>query len=381
MYSLDYNDYDDVLQLINRCVLCLKNGGKTEDILSAMLKSFGADQAVFLSADNKGVDLSNSYALCPDRTYLSQYANYFWRYDPLYDKQFCHEPDNLVFKTDDVIPYSQMVKLEYYNSFLRPQNLLGELIIRLYSNNTILGAISLQRFKDHPGFEYKDTQKASLLVPYLINIFETARKLKKINEELMLLEKWMESHPEGIILLDSQLKPLYLNSKAKFFYLRMNSMKERKFIEVHNADISLPGEILQDCLNMIEAQDYGSSMISHTNKIINTENQSRYFVQYFPVTLPSSEFRVPRFIIFLNELTKYGDIPEEYFIKQNKLSKREECISQYAAMGLTNKQIAEKLNISPFTVQNHLKNIFEKTGLDSRTKLASLIRFSSNPLF
>jgi DNA-binding CsgD family transcriptional regulator len=315
---------------------------------------------------------------------LNQYANYFWRNDPLYDKQFCHEPSNLVFKTDDVIPYSQMVKLEYYNSFLRPQNLLGELIIRLFSNDTVLGAISLQRFRNRPSFEIKDIRKAYLLVPYLINVFETANKIKKINEELMLLEEWMESHTEGIILLDSQLKPLYLNSKAKLFNVRINSISQRKFIERDNTDITLTREILQDCKNLIETHNYGSSMSSygsHANKIINTEGQIRYFVQYFPVSLPFSEFKVPRFIIFLNKLTNSGDIPEEYFIEQNKLSKREESISQYAAMGLTNKQIAEKLNISPFTVQNHLKNIYDKTGLNSRTKLANLIRLFYNPPF
>ena len=60
---------------------CLKNGGNIGDILFAMLRSFEADQAVFLSANRKGVDLLNSYALCPDRSYLNQYAEYYWRYD------------------------------------------------------------------------------------------------------------------------------------------------------------------------------------------------------------------------------------------------------------------------------------------------------------
>ncbi len=379
MYTLDYNDYDDTLKLINRCVLCLKNGGKIEDILFAILKSFEADQAVYLSANNNGVDLSNSYALCPDRSYLNQYANYFWRYDPLYDKQFCHEPDNLVFKTDDVIPYSQMVKLEYYNSFLRPQNLLGELIIRLYSKDDILGAISLQRFRDHTSFNVKDTQKASLLAPHLISIFKTANKMIKLNEELMLLEEWMESHTDGIILLNAQFRPLYLNFKARLFCLRMNNVNEK--IDWESTGLALPGIILQDCLNLTKTQEHATSINSVANKIISTENQGRYFVQYFPLCSPSSELKMPRFIIFLNELKRYGNASEDSFKTEHKLSKREESISQYAALGLTNKQIAEKLNISPFTVQNHLKNIFGKTGLDSRIKLANLVRFSNNPPF
>ena len=348
-----------------------------------ILKSFQADQAVFLSAthNEKGVDLANSYALCPDRSYLNQYAEYFWRYDPLYQMQFCPTPDHLVFKTDDIIPYSQMVKLEYYNSFLRPQNLLWELIIRLHSKGNVWGVISLQRFREHPNFDLADIRRASLLVPYLNNIFEIANKFIKINEERMILEQWLESQSEGLILLDSEFKPLYINSEAKLFCSIVNNKNKKVFYRDRSIDTTIPQVIVQDCQSLVTLIDKDGMLKSHSNKFFNIEPKKKYYVQYFPVISPSSQLPVPRFIIFLNELTRYGDVVEEIMTTEHSLSVREESIAQYAAMGLTNKQIAEKLNISPFTVQNHLKNIFEKTGLDSRIKLANLIRFVNNPPF
>jgi DNA-binding CsgD family transcriptional regulator len=42
--------------------------------------------------------------------------------------------------------------------------------------------------------------------------------------------------------------------------------------------------------------------------------------------------------------------------------------------GLSNKEIAESLFISQFTVHAHLRNIFEKTGAKSRLALANLIQ-------
>ncbi|HEY97583.1 MAG TPA: response regulator transcription factor [Dehalococcoidia bacterium] len=376
MHTLTKNDYDDALDLINCCLSCLKSGGKTEEILYALLKSFKADQAVYLSASNNdnGVDLSNSYALCQDKSFLNQYAEYFWRYDPLYQMQFCPTPDNLVFKTDDIIPYSQMVKLEYYNSFLRPQNLLGELIIRLYSKGYVYGVISLQRFREHSNFNVNDTQKASLLVPYLNNIFETADKLIKINEERMLLEQWMESHSEGLILLDSKFSPLYCNSEAKLFCLLMNHKNLRRPDGGKDVDISIPLSIVQDCMNLTTSSIKEGIYKHFSNKIINIE-QKKYHIQYFPVLLPSSKLPSPRFIIFVNELTRYRDNAEENYTTEYKLSEREESVARYAAIGLTNKQIAEKLCISPFTVQNHLKSIFGKTGIDNRTKLANFMKY------
>jgi DNA-binding CsgD family transcriptional regulator len=380
MYTLNKNDYHDVFNLSNRCIACLKNGGNIKDILFEILRSFEADDAVFLSAgsNHHGVNLANSYVLRKERKYLDQYADYFWRYDPLYTIQFYAEPGNPAFKTDDVISYSQLVNLEYYNSFLRPQNLLGELIIRLYSKDNVFGAISLQRTEQNPNFAQKDTQKATLMAPFLSDIFEMADSFIKINDECTLMELWMESFSEGVFLLDSEFKPLYLNSKAKLFCLSMNGMSEKLLTESKLTKESIPQIVVQDCINLTRLQNNSYPFNTHSNRIISINPDKRYYLQYFSIIAPTSELPVPRFIIFLNELTKYGNNGEVIRSTEERLSEREENIAHYAALGLSNKQIAEKLCISHFTVQNHLKNIFEKTGLDSRTKLADLLKYSNS---
>jgi DNA-binding CsgD family transcriptional regulator len=382
MYTLNKNDYHDVLNLFDRCITCLKNDANIESILFELLKSFKADDIVFLSANNSenGVDLANSYVLRRDRAFLNQYADYFWRYDPLYHMQFYNKTKNPVFKTDDVIPYSKMIKLDYYNLFLRPQNLLGELIIRLYSKGSVFGAISLQRFKEHPNFSKKDTQKALLLVPYLNNIFETASRFIRNNEERLLLEQWMESYSEGMILLDSEFKPLYINSKAKLFCLLMNSVREKALNKDNSVDTSIPRILIQDCMDMKTLQNSRNSFKGHSNRIINIRPNKRYYLQYFSTVWSTYKLPVPRFIVFLNELSKYGTGVEEFLNTEEKLSEREEVVAHYVAIGLSNKQIADELCLSSFTVQNHLKSIFEKTGLDSRAKLANLLKYSDDIL-
>lgn len=57
----------------------------------------------------------------------------------------------------------------------------------------------------------------------------------------------------------------------------------------------------------------------------------------------------------------------------NPFTKRELELAQYVTDGLTNKEIAEKLNLSPFTVNNHIDNMKEKSNSKNKAELVSFI--------
>jgi LuxR family maltose regulon positive regulatory protein len=61
---------------------------------------------------------------------------------------------------------------------------------------------------------------------------------------------------------------------------------------------------------------------------------------------------------------------------KTRLSEREEEIARLASEGFSNKQIGEKLFISENTVKKHLKGVFEKLGVSSRSLLVN--HFESN---
>ena len=60
-------------------------------------------------------------------------------------------------------------------------------------------------------------------------------------------------------------------------------------------------------------------------------------------------------------------------LEAHGVTAREREIAGCLAAGLTNSEIAQQLVLSPYTVQDHIKSLLEKTGVSSRQELVARI--------
>ena len=69
----------------------------------------------------------------------------------------------------------------------------------------------------------------------------------------------------------------------------------------------------------------------------------------------------------------------EFGLKQQGLSKREREIAFLLSRGLRNKEISDKMFISEYTVENHLRSIYRKMNVTNRTGVVHcLLEMSQN---
>ena len=57
------------------------------------------------------------------------------------------------------------------------------------------------------------------------------------------------------------------------------------------------------------------------------------------------------------------------------LTDRENLVTELVAKGLPTNDIGQRLHLSVYTVQDHLKSIFDKTGAGSRGELVARLYF------
>ena len=101
--------------------------------------------------------------------------------------------------------------------------------------------------------------------------------------------------------------------------------------------------------------------------------------QAYERALPMDNFPARAAVASLGELarqalTEAQDLAasQESISSEHPLSPRELEVLTLAAKGLTNKEIAYRLNLSERTIQFHLRSVFNKTTTNSRTEAVAL---------
>lgn len=179
------------------------------------------------------------------------------------------------------------------------------------------------------------------------NSFEIVGEATSGKEAIELTEKFMPD----LILMDINLPDL--NG------MEVTRMIKSKFPYVKIVMVTVSDDIV-DLFESIKngAQGYLLKHVEHDS-----------WIPYLKAIM-NDDVQVDKLIAkqILKEFSNHEIVEDNK--KVDSLSTREKEILTLVANGLTNKEISLRLEISEYTVKNHLKNLFQKLHLNNRVQLA-----------
>ena len=163
----------------------------------------------------------------------------------------------------------------------------------------------------------------------------------------------------GFLLLDASLRPLSFNAEA------IQVLGYPDTIAARHLDVFLAGK-LRSSLTSQQPSDESPLV---------TEFQSgrrRYLCRAFVVDSQANDPSHPRIAVLL-ERDSLGSIPVSRVCERFHLTRRERDALQYLLQGLSSKEIANRMDVSPNTVKTFLRLIMIKMGVSSRAAIVAKV--------
>ena len=177
----------------------------------------------------------------------------------------------------------------------------------------------------------------------------------------------------GIILFNSTGQLLFMNTEAQSFTQQLQPLSSRE-----NGTCLIPEQIhtvVRDLLGRLMHCDHPKDCESIQVERLCFANDQRFLLRGF--CIPDEPLaRNSRFLVIMEKLNQQKlECPDADMRQRYHLTEREQMVIIYLMLGFTNKEIANRINLSEYTVKEHLKRIMQKTQTTTRTGLLARMIF------
>jgi DNA-binding CsgD family transcriptional regulator len=265
----------------------------------------------------------------------------------------------------------------HYEEFLQPQGwcYLAGLLFR-GEHGDFLGQLTLHRTREQGDFSEEELAMLRRLHPHIGAAVKRLVKLDGRHSGRSALEKVLRTLPLRVVIANWHGEVEFLNRAAieALHVWKLGTDGARSLVP--ETKPRLPPEIALACADL--RQRYQEAV---------REDRFRAFTDTVRVAHPlpaggqadvsilPADFRQaihPSFLIDIRPpepLPNADDIPLE---KLAKLTPSERSVARRAGEGASNSEIAAEMKVSVSTVRTHLRNAFDKLGIDRRAKLAGV---------
>ncbi len=363
----------DVLEVISAANESVDYRLVRQKALNAFFRTIPSEGAIFFLPEGNG-QLTHIKLINLDKAYCDHYKNYYYQFDPLHLTKGLNRIIGLK-SQEKIFSYDTFLPTEYYNDFLKPQQIHHKLIVNLVAEKELHGRIVLTRSRRRNRYTRNEVLTARTIAPYLAHALAHNNLRRKMRLKGTILDYIEKQSSIGMILLDENLQIVYSNDKAEEAICSL-TLSGSAF----DHDVQLPPQLLKDCQEIkAKLKDCpASGMTVSRQTTVQGRNQTNFSITS-RILDRGLDWEGSRLLMvsiekeLSAEERSLAKINTHYIIDEFNLSRREIDVVELLFLGLKNAEIAQKLFISEVTVKKHLQNIYEKVGVSNRTTLINRI--------
>jgi DNA-binding CsgD family transcriptional regulator/PAS domain-containing protein len=260
---------------------------------------------------------------------------------------------------------------EFYNEIVRPANGFHAVTVQ-QEQPDLAFHFSACRARNARAFTSDEAHRVAVLLPHITVALQLRSRMQINGYRSRGLSEALDRLTEGAIVLDRSGRPLIVNARASrvlehgdglaFAFGRLRAATQALTARLHQA---------------IAATAAASAGESQSLNLPRSNLQLPLMLTLTPIwRLQSDEpgSGAPSVLIFIRQPDARPDLDRESLEDIFRLTSRESEIAALLADGATARMIATRLELTIGTVRFNLKRIFQKTGTNSQSSLAALLR-------
>ncbi|MFJ8216500.1 helix-turn-helix transcriptional regulator [Bacillus cereus] len=240
-------------------------------------------------------------------------------------------------------------KSSRYRNILKPASFGDELRGVCMSKGNCFGHLSLFRGSTSPTFHIDDCKYLAAIVPIAGEALKKALSIPFSEKKVI---------GTGTIIVSEDFNLLYWNQEGNDWLSNL-----RKNEQLHIKEMPRP---IRAVCSKVKANEYNVGCMNREETVCIPLAYGHFLIVRASRLECTSSFQGGYVVLF--ERAR----PEEIFpliMEAYSFTTREKQVIRKILTGMSTKELAQELCISIYTVQDHLKSIFEKTGVNSRNEL------------
>lgn len=361
-----------ILELCDEIMDCRGLGELSNRLLGPAEKFLNAHSTAILQYlwDDKEPHVGFSATHAVDPHYHGLYNRHFFRQDPIvyrsrptniyYDR--CAGGQLEIFTLSEISDYRQLEHTPYYNDFFRPMrvhHVLAMCFKPRHQPNQVLG-IGFHRPIEAPAFDHRDTRLARYIASTVITKAQGLLMEAALDRQGAIVDGLEALAGRlGVMLMDEAGVLLYANHRA-----RADLALDIGTGQNLDTGSGILDDLVRQCRSLPKISPEGAADNPRTELCFTRDGKP---VHLSAQVLAQGSHKL-RYLI-----TTTARRPDDPLgngrMSALGLTRREAGVAVLVTQGLNNPEIAEQLNISVRTVENHLRSIYAKADVQSRTQL------------